>query len=90
MQQTTTSTTVVRKFGIKRLLNEMKRGEARDTREELAEKLGLTYHHFVRITNEVVGGKLDFRSDQLTLLKEYFGVPIEDLLTPFEEESSKI
>ena len=89
MQQTAHST-VVRKFSIKQLIETLHTDSAKRVRCHLAEQLKMTYHHFVRITNELEGGDRTLRSDQLMFLADYFGVSVDDILTPYEDVSYRI
>lgn len=90
MQEAITTSTVTRKHSVKKYLNELTRGQARDARDELPRLLGLTYHYFNRLTNITVDNdRFGLSVEQAEVLARYFKVSVEEILAPYEEEVGK-
>lgn len=78
--------TVTLKFSIKRFLNDLGRGKARNARRELAKKWGISYHRLIIISNTEEGSTIQIGSDKLRIIADYFGTTTDDILRPYEEE----
>lgn len=80
-----TATTTTRLFGIKRILDGMTPGQSLDARKLLPNAVGLGSSRVNKIIYATEDTATTITTNQAKLFAEFFGVSIEEIITPYED-----